>query len=81
MVEPFPRIKKPVGRKGLKRKYSPSGFVPIGMDCMALTCLRQVSANGIPQGLRSKPEELQRKARFAALGRKCAKMTDTTGKM
>jgi hypothetical protein len=36
---------------GLQRKYSPLGFVPIGMDCMALTCLRQVSANGIPQDL------------------------------
>jgi hypothetical protein len=38
-------------REGLQRKYSPPGFVPIGMDCMALTCLRQVSANGIPQDL------------------------------
>jgi hypothetical protein len=36
---------------GLQRKYSPSGFVPIGMDCMALTCLRQVNANGNPASL------------------------------
>jgi hypothetical protein len=53
---------------GLQRKYSPSGFVPIGMDCMALTCLRQVSANGIPQTRRRRGEELERKAWFFAPG-------------